>query len=82
MNKFLQLTVPVLSFSSGAFVLASNASDHFAEAQEAERDQRNIFNTPLCFDIQDKSCLAEDQAITPDMHKPIEFGAFIGAMAH
>ena len=82
MNKFVQMALPVLSISSGAFVLASNASDHLVEATEAERDQRNIFNTPLCFDIQDKSSASHDQITTPILHKPIEFGAFIGAMAH
>jgi len=82
MNKIVQLALPLMSLSSGAYVLAASANEHLFDAPEAERAQRNIFDTPLCFDIHDKNSTSEVHTVTPDMRKPIEFGAFIGAMAH
>ncbi len=82
MNKIMQIAVPLMSFSSGAFVLAASANDHLVEPAAVSNSERNILDTPLCFDIQDKSSPESEHTVTPDLHKPIEFGAFIGAMAH
>jgi hypothetical protein len=85
MNKIVQIVVPLLSFSSGAFVLASSASEYcWVDNAQSQEDGRNISKPALCFDIHDQSrnSVQEEHTFTPDMNKPIEFGAFIGAMAH